>query len=350
LNILGAVYGRGATWRRGWYDRHPQRRRLLARPVISVGNLVVGGSGKTPTVAAIARLLLDMGERPAILSRGYARRDAGPGVLVVSDGARVLVSAARSGDEPQMLARALGGVPVVVARHRHQAGCLAERDLGATVHLLDDGFQHVQLARDVDLAIVSAGDLHEPLLPGGRLREPVTAARHADAVLVPGGDDARVVAAAFPGMTVFSLMVRYHPLRALRIDEGVAEPASRLRVVAVAGVARPERFFTALRAQGIEVAREIAFRDHHWFSAGDVATIVSAARDLGVGTIATTEKDAVRLLECGVSLDGAPDGAGGRAPRCVVLPMTVAIEPADEFTRWLADRLRVARERRGDAA
>ena len=143
MNALSTIYGRVARMRRSWYERHPQSRRSLERPVISVGNLSVGGSGKTPVVAALARLLLTMGQRPAILSRGYARRRSSDGVVVVSDGARVLEPVENSGDEPQMLARTLPNVPVLVCTDRHLAGRLAERRFGATVMLL---------AQDLDMA------------------------------------------------------------------------------------------------------------------------------------------------------------------------------------------------------
>ena len=151
MNPLSAVYGRAARLRRSWYARRPHAQHRLQSPVISVGNLVVGGSGKTPVVAAVARLLLERGHRPSILSRGYARRDERDGVVVVSDGDRMIASVEASGDEPQMLARALPGVPVLVCPDRYLAGRLAETHFASTVHLLDDGFQHLQLARGTDL-------------------------------------------------------------------------------------------------------------------------------------------------------------------------------------------------------
>ncbi len=165
MNPLSAVYAAASRARRSWYERHPSARRRLSRPVISVGNLVVGGSGKTPTVAAIALLLRDSGERPVILSRGYARRDRRSPILVVSDGIRILEPVACSGDEPQLLARSLYGVPVVIGADRYAAGMVAERELAATVLILDDGFQHFQLERDVDLLVVNSTDLEEQPLP-----------------------------------------------------------------------------------------------------------------------------------------------------------------------------------------
>ncbi len=306
--------------RRSWYERHPQSRRSLDRPVISVGNLSVGGSGKTPVVAALARMLLEMGQRPAILSRGYARRRSSDGVVVVSDGARVREPVENSGDEPQMLARALPQVPVLVCADRHLAGRLAERQFGATVMLLDDGFQHLTLGRNVDLLVMPASDLDDAVLPTGRLREPLESASSADCILVPGSDeDVSRVAATFDRMPVFRVSSLYGPLR--RVDGSMPSPA---RVVAVAGVARPERFFSALRAQLYEVVREIRFPDHHWYSPTDLDRVQSILKETGADLVVTTEKDAVRI---------APQ------PGWAVLPMTAVIEPAERFASWLQERL-----------
>jgi len=306
--------------RRSWYERHPQSRRSLDRPVISVGNLSVGGSGKTPIVAALARMLLDRGQRPAILSRGYARRHATDGVVVVSDRNRVLEPVENSGDEPQMLARALPGVPVLVCADRHLAGRLAEKQFDATVMLLDDGFQHLALGRNVDVLVMPASDLDDAVLPSGRLREPLDAASSADCVLVPGSrEDASRVAAMFDRMPVFRVTNHFGSLQGLD-----ASAPSGTRVVAVAGIARPERFFTTLREQGFEIVRELRFPDHHWFSSDDLDRIRTIAKDASADFVATTEKDAVRV---------APQSGWA------VLPMTAVIEPPELFSSWLRERL-----------
>ena len=306
--------------RRSWYERHPQSRRSLDRPVISVGNLSVGGSGKTPIVAALARMLLDMGQRPAILSRGYARRHATDGVVVVSDGNRVLAPVENSGDEPQMLARALPGVPVLVCADRHLAGRLAEKQFDATVMLLDDGFQHLALGRNVDVLVMPASDLDDAVLPSGRLREPLDAASSADCVLVPGSpEDVSRVAATFDRMPVFRVTNHFGSLQGLD-----ASAPSGTCVVAVAGIARPERFFTTLRDQGFEIVRELRFPDHHWFSSDDFDRIRTIAKDASADLVVTTEKDAVRV---------APQSGWA------VLPMTAVIEPPELFSSWLRERL-----------
>lgn len=331
MRLLVPIYARAAAWRREWYARHPEARRRLARPVISVGNLAVGGSGKTPVVAALSRWLLSEGERPSILSRGYARKRAANGVVVVSDRERVLEPVARSGDEPHMLARGLPGVPVLAGADRFVAGRIAERRLGCTVHLLDDGFQHFPLHRDVDLVVVSRDDLHGAVLPAGRLREPVEAAAVADALLVTGADP-----------DIAELSRRLHVDRAFHVAESFGAPRlvepfgtimpgmAGMRAVAVAGIARPQRFFTAARAQGWHLVEELEFRDHHWFTRRDLERMLAAARAEHADVILTTEKDAVRLL----------DLAPGSIPSTFAyLPLTVTIEPAADFTTWLRTRL-----------
>jgi tetraacyldisaccharide 4'-kinase len=321
LNPLSAVYGRAARARREWYVRHPRARRRLRCPVISVGNLVVGGSGKTPVVAALASILRDGGYRPAIVSRGYARRDTTDAVTVVSDGSRILEPVERSGDEPQMLARRVAGVPVLVAADRYAAGLVAEERFGCTVVVLDDGFQHVQLARDVDLLLVDDADLGERVLPVGRLREPLEAAQVASAVLVHGnGEDAVRIARALGIAAAFTVERHYESPRLVSPWSAPATTPGR-RVVAVAGIARPQRFFAAVKSQGWEVVRELAFRDHRWFTPADLARMTAAARDERADLILTTEKDAVRLERW--SSDWM----------LAYLPMHVSIEPAGEFAR-----------------
>jgi tetraacyldisaccharide 4'-kinase len=321
--------------------------RRLDRPVISVGNLVVGGSGKTPVVATLAKLLSDAGERPSILSRGYGRRQSADGVVVVSDGERVCAKATQSGDEPYMLAQRLPRVPVFVSPDRYLSGRLAERRFGCTVHLLDDGFQHVQLGRDVELVVIARSHLDERLLPFGSLREPISAARAADALLVSGSDtDVEAVTGHLGVEHGFVLAPKYDALRAIGAGCGEAFEARDRRVVAVAGIARPDRFFAALRALGWDVVRELVFRDHHWFTSRDVDAIRRVAADTGVDLVITTEKDAVRLQSL-VAQAPEPDGTVAWA----VLPLELVIEPPDRFNGWLAARLAAARRRRmGEAA
>jgi tetraacyldisaccharide 4'-kinase len=330
IGTLSAIYGTAAAWRRAWYDRDPSRRRWLQRPVVSVGNLRVGGSGKTPVVEYIARMLVGQGERPAVLTRGYARRIARDGVTVVSDGTRVVADLDTAGDEPLMLATALAGVPVLVGADRYLSGTLAERRFGATVHLLDDGFQHFELGRDVDLLLVSEDDLADRPMPAGRLRERLEAATAADAALVTAGYDS---AADRIGRAVGVSPV-FRVARAIGVprtiagarDSVVVPPASRVFVAT--GIARPDRFVADVEATGWEISGVMEFRDHHRFDARDVARIGAAARARGSAGVLTTEKDAVRLAACDLS-----------ALPIAAVPLIIDIEPRDAFQRWLVDRI-----------
>ncbi|MCX6542835.1 MAG: tetraacyldisaccharide 4'-kinase [Acidobacteria bacterium] len=341
--MLNALYARIAQARRGAY-RRADRQRRLRRPVVSVGNLRVGGSGKTPAVACLARILAAQGERPSILSRGYGRRRAPAGVVVVSDGSRMRADLDSSGDEPLMLARTLDGVPVLVAEDRYLAGVLAERHLGATVHLLDDGFQHLPLARDVDLLIVSEEDLADPrTLPGGRLREPLSAAAAADAVLVPGVsvELARQVGARLGVPVAFAITRVAEQPRSIDALSASVLASNDLPVYAVAGIARPERFFQDLSGDGWTLVGTLAFGDHHRYDTRDVGQIVAAARSAGAAALVTTEKDLMRLLPF-----------RPLALPVLWVPLTVRIEPEDGFGAWLAARLAAVRRapgRRGSA-
>jgi tetraacyldisaccharide 4'-kinase len=327
VEALSGVYGAAATWRRRWYAARPSRTHHLSQPVISIGNLRVGGTGKTPTVACLAQLLLEQGERPAILSRGYARQRTSTQVTVVSDCDRVLADVAHAGDEPLLLARSLPGVPVLVHADRFAAGRHAESQLGATVHLLDDGFQHVRLARDIDLLLVDEHDLDDRVLPAGRLREPLANASAADALIVPGNtDSARKIGERLGVADTFSASRTLGAPLMLRSSDApilVSTP-----VLAVAAIARPERFFQDVRRAGFNVVGTLAFDDHHPFSSSDLARISATARAAGASAIVTTGKDQMRLEPLDLS-----------ALVVAALPLHTRIEPAETFVSWVMARL-----------
>jgi tetraacyldisaccharide 4'-kinase len=295
-----------------------------------VGNLAMGGRGKTPTVACVSRLLVAAGERPAILSRGYGRRLPDDGVVIVSDGDRLRADLDRSGDEPLMLARQVRGAAVLVCDVRAMAAVLAETVLDVTVHVLDDGFQHRSLRRDIDLVLVTPGDLGDRRLPFGRLRSPVSTLARADAVIVDGaevGDVKARLGRHIDGARTRIFTLRRHLGAPRSIDVHARHPVpSRAEpVVAVAGIAQPERFQRALEADGWTVAALIGLADHHLYQPRDLARIVGVAAGRHV---VTTEKDAVRLMP----LRPLP------LPIACV-PLVASVEPEDEFRTWLLDRL-----------
>jgi tetraacyldisaccharide 4'-kinase len=302
--------------------------------VISVGNIAAGGSGKTPLVGHLVQVLQDLGERPAILTRGYARQRPSDGVTVVSDGTRMLADLDRAGDEPLVLARRHPTVPVLVSADRFLAGLIAERRLGCSVHVLDDGFQHFQLERAVDLVLLSAADVEDPVtLPRGHLREPLDAAAAATALIVPDADQAQAAAIGLAARVpaVFRLRRGLDLARLVEPAGRVTAPAAGTRVLAVAGLARPEQFFGALEAGGWSIADTLAFADHHPYAAADLDRIVDAMRVARAVMVVTTEKDLVRFLP----LRPLPIPVAW-------VPLRVRVEPAAEFKVWLRGRLALA--------
>ncbi|MGA9206367.1 MAG: tetraacyldisaccharide 4'-kinase, partial [Terriglobales bacterium] len=258
-----ALYSRGVL---------PSRR--LERPVVSIGNLSVGGSGKTPFVRLLGEMLKQRGISFDVLSRGYGRQTRG--VAVVDPG-----GASRDfGDEPLLIARKLQ-VPVIVGEERVAAGRLAEERFPTRLHLLDDGFQHRALARDFDIVLVTPEDAHDRLLPAGRLREPLSALARADAVVLTSGAPED----AFP--LEGKLVWRAH--RAIAPSDLPSHP------LAFCGIARPQNFFVQLRTAGVELAGEASFRDHHQYTEKDVRDLMAAAARSEADGFVTTEKDAVNL-------------------------------------------------------
>jgi tetraacyldisaccharide 4'-kinase len=274
LNPLSAIYGGVVSVRNALYDRGVLRARSLEGGVVSVGNVSAGGSGKTPLVMLLGELLKARGIKFDVLSRGYGRR---------SKGARLVDPAGlpqEFGDEPLLLARKLGA-PVIVGEYRYEAGSFAESKFGPQLHLLDDGFQHRGLARDFDIVLVTPQDAKDRLIPAGRLREPLSALRRADVVVLASGASAE----AFPveGKLVW------------RVRRGIVPEHIPPRPVVFCGIARPQNFVLQLRAANIEPVAEAFYRDHHAYSEKDVGELLTLKERSEAGGFVTTEKDAVNL-------------------------------------------------------
>ena len=318
--MIARIYAAGARYRRRFYTEHPERQRRLSRPVISIGNLAVGGRSTTPLVAAIASRLLAMGERPAVLSRGYARRRPTDGVVVVREPDRITADVDRAGDEPLMLARQLDGVAVLSCSDRYLAGRLAEHHFGTTVHVLDDGFQHFQLYRDIDVVAVAKEDLDDPrTLPAGRLREAFDAIAGAHAIIALDEESMRL-AGQLPTWRAFRQLGSPHVIEPLERGPGIGDRPA----VAVAGIARPQSFFSDLRAAGWRLAAQLAFADHHAYSRRDLDRVLGAVRHHAGSVIVTTEKDLVRLLP----FRPFPVAVAS-------VPLITTIEPSATFDEWL---------------
>ena len=278
LAILAPLYAAGLAAKNAAYDRGWVKLQRLAWPVVSVGNLSVGGAGKTPLVIRLTQLLAAEDIPVDVLSRGYGR--SGYDVeRVDAEG-----EAARFGDEPLLIARATG-VPVYVGASRYEAGLLAEHNASSPgLHLLDDGFQHRKLARDLDIVVVHASDFVESLLPAGRLREPLTSLKRASAIVLRS-EDRRVEAELRRRGISVPVWIQHRRLAAEFVT----------RAVAFCGIARPEEFFSALRSQNVELATTLALRDHQAYSKAEIERLLEKLRRHKAECFVTTEKDAARM-------------------------------------------------------
>jgi tetraacyldisaccharide 4'-kinase len=314
MNPLAFIYGAGVRARNALYSRGALPARRLAGPVISVGNLSVGGSGKTPFVLLLGGLLKERGVKFDILSRGYGR--ATRGVLFVDPAG----TSSDFGDEPLLLARRLN-VPVIVGEDRFAAGQWAENKFGPQLHLLDDGFQHRALARDFDIVLVTPDDARDELLPAGRLREPLSALSRADAIVLTSGAPAE----GFPldGKLVW------------RVRRGIVATNLPAKAVAFCGIARPKNFFLQLRTAGVELLAEAVYRDHHRYTGQDIQDLLKVRQQSGAEAFVTTEKDAINLSEYLSTL-------GSLTVVAVKMELKDAADAVDTILRKVEERKRSA--------
>jgi tetraacyldisaccharide 4'-kinase len=299
----GGLAIREAAYQSGWFHRG-----RLACPVVSVGNLTVGGTGKTPSVEFVARRLTDGGRRVAIVSRGYGRRSSAP-VELVSDGSGPRVPVDHAGDEPLLLARRLPGVAVVVGADRLAAGRWTVEHLRPDVVLLDDGFQQRRLLKDVEIVCVDARAPWGPggLFPRGTLREPPSALARAHLLIATRAGEGRSRLGVLDEIRWYAgplscLAANYAVEGLEEVGSGSRHPLEALHgrhVLAFAGIAAPERLAETLAASGALVRDVVPFPDHHAYGPRDLDAVARRARAVGASLLVTTEKDAVRLASAG---------------------------------------------------
>jgi tetraacyldisaccharide 4'-kinase len=296
---LSRVYGALLVVRARLYAAGIKTCKRLPRPVIAVGNLTVGGTGKTPTVLLIARTLQERGLRVAILTRGYGGTKEGE-TRIVTDGTKLFLTADEAGDEPILLASSLPGVMVVMGPDRYRAGMLAMATAAVDVFLLDDGFQHLRLHRDLNILLLDSADPFAggKTLPAGLLREPVAAAGRADLVIYTRcAADWQPDPALVPGVPFVAsshLLTGWEPLTG-----GEVRPFADLqgkRVVAFAGIAAPAAFFDALEAAGVPLLATLAFPDHTRYGRIEMEALGRLKQAKMANSLITTAKDAVKLL------------------------------------------------------
>lgn len=274
MNPLSALYGAAVRARNELYDRGLLATHHLEGPVVSIGNLTVGGAGKTPFLILLGELLEQRGVPFDVLSRGYRRRTQGVAIVDPEGSARDF------GDEPLLIARKLG-VNVIVGEDRRQAGETAETTFGPQMHLLDDGFQHRRLARDFDIVMVTTTDGQDSLLPSGRLREPVASLSRANAVVLTNDASAD------------GLQLRHQLV--WRVRRELVPPDTLEPCFAFCGIARPEDFIAQLEAAQVVLAGTRIFRDHHRYTDEDVRDLERLRQQAGAPAFVTTEKDAMNL-------------------------------------------------------
>ena len=303
MAALAGAY-RGVVTAREWlYRTGVLRSQAVGCPVVSIGNLTVGGTGKTPAVELAVQTLKGLGHKPAVVSRGYRRRSRG--VQVVADAASIRLEGEDAGDEPFLLARRLPGVPVVVGVNRAEAVKVARERFDVTAIVLDDGFQHRTLRKDLEIVMARARHPwgNGRLFPAGPLREPLRALARADLVVAAGAasvDDAAEIVAALdryaPGCPL--LAARYVPVECWEAQRVRSIPLAQLanaRLLAFAGLASPTGFQSTLAELGVHAEAVVAFPDHHWYHERDLTTLEARAAAPGIDGLVTTEKDWVRL-------------------------------------------------------
>lgn len=332
LDVLAVLYGTAARAHRFAYRCGFKKAAKLDCRVVSIGNLVVGGSGKTPMVAWIASALLQRGLRVAIASRGYGRIGREE-VAVVSDGEKIFSNPTQFGDEPVLLAQRTPGVPVLVGAHRDQVGAYAVREYQTQVLLLDDGFQHHRLDRDIEILMFDGarGLGNRRILPRGPLREPLSTLSLVDAICILDGPlskrDTEILARFAPRAK--TVIVQRRPIFVLSLRDGtrmLPSALSNLRVGVLAGLANPGSFRRTLAALGANIVAEKIFPDHHLYVEQDIADLTKTSPNC---VWVTTEKDAVKLR---------PEWIHDVDLR--VLSIDLAVEGAESFLDWLEARLR----------
>ena len=351
---LSWLYAAGVSVRNRLYALGVFKARTLACRVISVGNIVVGGTGKTPAVITIAKHLQKERKRVAILLRGY-KRHAREEVTIVSDGKKVCASPAESGDEAHMMARHLSDVPIIAGKCRYLAGQVALERFNVDVLLLDDGFQHRQLARDVDVLTVPAthpfGD-PEGLLPVGSLREPPTALRRADLILLTHTDTPNISSQAkkavkqlAPNALILESIHQPTHLYPLGPENSKEDTNVRIdikelkgkRLLAVCGIGNPDAFVATLMRCFPESVELLAFPDHHVYTEADRRHIHAAFQTSGADLIVTTQKDEQKLAESfgeiGKSKVVAEESVENQLPTVFVLAISLVItENSEQLT------------------
>ena len=329
---LSVAYGAVTALRTAAYQKGLLKTIRLPVPVISIGNITVGGTGKTPLVAWISRAVADEGRKVCVLTRGYGRTNPKDRILV-SDGSKVLADVAQSGDEPFWLAQSLEGVAAVICDpDRAAAGRWAIANLGVDVFVLDDGFQHLQLARDLNVLTIDATDPWGGgrLLPNGRLRESLRGVARADCAIITRAEQGPDIPALknqvqelLGDRPVFTSEMQTHGMRRLGPAQTDSNDAIPQPVLAFCAIGNPISFFNHVRQEGLEVTHARAFPDHYKYKREDIEALSDDGKKMGAASLITTAKDEVKLREFDFELP------------CFVVDIKISIDHEDELRAFI---------------
>ncbi|MFP4368082.1 MAG: tetraacyldisaccharide 4'-kinase [Candidatus Kapaibacterium sp.] len=318
--MFSKIFGKAVETRNQRYDKEKEEIIKIDIPVISVGNLTVGGTGKTPFVQMLARDLQKIKRKPAIIGRGYKKKSKGE--IILCDGKNILADAREGGDEMFMLADTLR-IPVIAHESKSEAAKNITSKFDVDTVIIDDGFQHRRLHRDIDIVLIDNDTIENPdLLPKGRLREPLESIGRADIICLTGNitPNEKIAALKDTKLTIRVIPWQERPYHIKsRQQTGRYEYRDMLSgIVCVAGIAKPERFRNMLEKQKYSVKQSLDYPDHHYYNEKDVEKIIQTCRDEGSDYIATTEKDAAKLINLS-------DMFANAGIHCYVFPITLRI-------------------------
>jgi tetraacyldisaccharide 4'-kinase len=341
---FGYLYGAVANLRNALYEKGFFKSFSLGAPTVSIGNITVGGTGKTPLAAFVAEVLAENGERVCILTRGYRRENPGERVIV-SDGERVLADVRQAGDEPFELARKLSGKAVIIAdKNRVEAGRWARKKFGITAFVLDDGFQHLRVRRDLDIVCIDASNPfgNYKILPNGILREPLQNLIRADAIVITRANLAVNLEALKSEISnlnknspIFTSINRISDLIELNeFHAKIQNPKSKIQnpksknSLAFCALGNPNNFFEQLKQENFNLTATEIFADHHFYTQNDIARLESKAKQNKAEMLLTTAKDGVKLEKLKFSMP------------CYVVENKLAFDAESEFRQMVAEKIR----------
>lgn len=343
LPPLARLYSLVVNARNRLYEKGFLESFSLGAPVISIGNITVGGTGKTPLVAFTAELLAEIGEKVCILTRGYGRDDSDKGILV-SDGEKILTDVKKAGDEPFELAGKLPGKAVIIAdKNRAEAGRWALEKFGITAFILDDGFQHLRVRRDLNIVCIDAMNPfgNEKPLPEGILREPLQNLKRADAIVITRANLSKNIenlklqiakynkdCSIFVSHNEFSSFVEIRDFYKKQNSETQDSKLKERDSFAFCALGNPNNFFKQLRQENFKIALTETFPDHHFYTQKDVENLESKAKKQNIINLLTTAKDAVKLADLKFTIP------------CYIVENKVVFENEEEFRQMIYEKIR----------